>query len=111
MKLLFLMIFLFGCSYGGVYIEETVQSAEQLMSEMDDFILIDVRTPAEFQGGGIDGAISIPHNEILDRAELELPDKDIVIFVYCQTGRRSAIAAKDLSALGFLRVYDLGGLE
>lgn len=73
-----------------------------------DHILIDVRTPGEFDGGHIAGAVNIPVEE-LDQRLSEVPtDKDIV--VYCRSGNRSATASRILTSSGFEGVYDMGGI-
>ena len=84
--------------------------ARQIMQEKDDYILLDVRTDDEFKEKRIDGAILIPDYEIGDRAEIELPDKDALILVYCRSGRRSANAADELIEMGYTNVYDFGGI-
>jgi len=84
--------------------------AQQLMDETDDYILLDVRSEEEFNEGTLKGAILIPGNELRDRAEAELPDKDAVILVFCRSGRRSAAAAELLASLGYTNVYDIGGI-
>lgn len=67
--------------------------------------LLDVRTPGEFAGGHLDGAINIPVDALASRIG-ELPaDKPVV--VYCRSGRRSAIAADLLAQKGF-KVTDIG---
>ena len=81
-----------------------------MMSESGDFILLDVRTPGEYNARRIDGAILIPDSEIRDRAEKELSDKNKLILVYCQSGRRSENAARALARLGYANVYDFGGI-
>jgi len=88
----------------------TALQAYNMMSQSDDFILLDVRTQAEFEQRHIDGAISIPLPQLSERASAELPDKDAVILVYCQAGRRSALAAEQLAALGYTSIYDFGGI-
>ena len=88
----------------------TATEARNMMAETNDFILLDVRTVAEFQERRIDGAILIPYDEIRERAEAELPDKDTTIFIYCRSGRRSAVAAAELAALGYTNIYDFGGI-
>jgi len=84
--------------------------AYRLMSEMADFILLDVRSEQEFREQRIEGAILIPAHEIRDRAENLLPDRNQVILLYCRTGRRSAAAASELVRLGYVNVYDFGGI-
>lgn len=73
-------------------------------------ILLDVRTDAEFVEKRIEGAILIPDYELKDRAEKELTDKNALILVYCRSGRRSAVAAKELIGLGYTNVHDFGGI-
>ena len=73
-------------------------------------ILLDVRTEQEYQEKHIPGAILIPVQEIENRATSELPDKNVVIFVYCRSGARSANAAKILVGKGYTHIYDIGGI-
>ena len=88
----------------------TPTDARLIMEESDSFILLDVRTASEFQNIRIYGAVLIPYNEITSRAAAELKEKNTVVLVYCQAGRRSALAAASLAALGFTAVYDIGGI-
>ncbi len=74
--------------------------------------LIDVRTPAEFAAGHVEGAVNIPVDEVGRRltevASLAGTDKSVV--VYCKSGRRSAAAAETLRAEGY-RVIDIGPMS
>ena len=80
------------------------------MAEEDNFILLDVRTPEEFAGGHIPGAINVP-NEIIGENDIEeLPDKDQRIYVYCRSGNRSKQAAAKLVNLGYTNVVEIGGI-
>lgn len=72
--------------------------------------ILDVRTEPEFLEGHIPNAILLPDTDIKEKAENVLPDKNSKILVYCRTGRRSALAAKDLSKMGYVNVYDFGGI-
>jgi rhodanese-related sulfurtransferase len=63
-------------------------------------MLLDVRSPGEFAGGHIDGAVSIPVQELAGRID-ELGDKTGQIVVYCQSGNRSAMAKRLLESRGF----------
>lgn len=71
--------------------------------------VIDVRTPAELEGGVIEGAANINFQSPTFDAELEKLDKEKPVFVYCQGGVRSASAAKKMKAKGFKEIYDLAG--
>ena len=88
----------------------TAEEAMEMMEKNDSYILLDVRTEEEFSEGHIEGAILIPDYELKEQAETKLPDKDALILIYCRSGRRSALAAKDLSDMGYTQVYDFGGI-
>lgn len=87
-------------------------SAEEAKNIIDseDVIILDVRTPEEYNGGHIENAVLLPVTEIPDKAEEILPDKDSKILVYCRSGNRSATAAKDLINMGYTNVYNFGGI-
>jgi len=87
------------------------EEAHRMMQRADSFILLDVRSYREFRERRIEGAVLIPQKEIASRAVNEIPDKDILILVYCRSGSRSEMAAKELITLGFTNVYDFGGIE
>ena len=89
----------------------TAEEAKERMESGDPFILIDVRTEEEFNEGHIPGALSIPVEELAERAGTELLDWRMPILLYCRTGRRSDEAAQLLIGLGYWAVYDFGGIE
>ena len=89
----------------------TAAEAKAMMEAETDFVLLDVRTEAEYLERRIAGAILLPNTEIEDRAAAVLPDQAQTILVYCRSGRRSAEAANALSRLGYTNVYDFGGLQ
>ena len=72
-------------------------------------ILIDVRTPEEFRGGHIPGAVNIPVDRIAS-APPDVPDDSLVI-VYCRSGARSAQARRTLNNMGFEQIVDFGGIH
>lgn len=77
----------------------------------DGAVLIDVRTPEEFDEAHIDGAllIDISAPDFLDRlGEL---DPDTAYVVYCRSGNRSRAAVEVMAQLGFTEVYDMGGIQ
>ena len=111
--LLFLFV-LSGCSNKeseAVYMNINAEKAKEMMESMEEFVILDARSEAEFAEGHIPGAIVIPHDEISEKAEEEILDKDIPIFVYCRSGRRSKIAAKELLDLGYSEIYEFGGIN
>lgn len=72
-------------------------------------LLLDVRTPGEFNGGHIEGAKNVPVDE-LEKRLAELGDARPVV-VYCRSGMRSARAAKILRSKGWQEVHDLGSIS
>jgi len=72
-------------------------------------VIIDVRTPEEFQSGHLEKSINIEWQEILS-----LPsniDKSKKIYLYCRSGNRSQKATQILSQAGFLNVENLGSIS
>ena len=88
----------------------TAQEAKKIMDSQEGYIILDVRTQEEYDEGHIPGAIVISHEEIKEKAEEVLPDKDQLILVYCRSGRRSKIAAEALAALGYTNIKEFGGI-
>ena len=88
----------------------TPQEAKEIMDTQEGYILLDVRTQEEFDEKHIPGAIVIPVEEVAQRAEAELPNKDQLILVYCRSGRRSKTAAQALVDLGYTNIREFGGI-
>lgn len=70
-------------------------------------ILIDVRSPQEYNEGHIENAICIPEYEINSKCNKIISDKNKTIIVYCSSGARSAKAQKRLRKKGYTKVYSL----
>ena len=94
--------------FGGPWV--SIAQATQLINR-EDALLVDVREAAEFGGGHILGAKSVPLAQIEARASsAELARrKDKPLIVYCDGGERAAKAAASLKKLGFSRVLNLSG--
>ena len=94
-------------SYRRISAEEAIA----MMEEEQDYIILDVRTPAEFKERHIPDAINVP-NENIGSAEIpQLPDKDQLIMVYCRSGNRSKQASEKLVKLGYSNVVEFGGIN
>lgn len=91
---------------------EKISSAEakEIMDNQTGYVILDVRTPFEYEEEHIEGAVLIPDNEISQKAEQVLTDKDQLILVYCRSGRRSKLAADELVKLGYTNIKDFGGI-
>jgi phage shock protein E len=72
-------------------------------------MIVDVRTPKEFEGGRVKGAVNIPHLEIPQRIAEFGEDHARPIVVYCGIGGRAQRAKMMLEERGFTNVWNLGG--
>ena len=95
---------------GAVYVYITAEEAKQIIDTKEGYIILDVRTQEEYDQGHIPGAVLISHEEIAEKAEEVLTDKDQLILVYCRSGRRSKIAAEALVELGYTNIKEFGGI-
>jgi phage shock protein E len=73
-------------------------------------LVLDVRTAAEFAGGHHPSARNIPVQELQARLK-EVGNTSQAIVVYCQSGSRSAMAARILRDAGFADVTNAGRLQ
>ncbi len=72
-----------------------------------DVILLDVRSPQEFNEYHLNGAVNIPIYELESKCNYILKEKSRLIIVYCQSGMRSKRAIKVLLKNGFKNIYHL----
>lgn len=72
-------------------------------------VLLDVRTPEEFARGHVAGAVNVPLDALGGRLAELAPHKDGEVYLICQSGRRSGIAAGQLAEAGFRPVNVKGG--
>ena len=82
-------------------VEFSKQSSQQ--------IVVDVRTPKEYNSGHIKEAINIDFRDEGFTDEISKLKKDVPVFLYCRSGGRSGSAAKSLKKMGFKHVFDLEG--
>ncbi|SIR12853.1 rhodanese-like domain-containing protein [Pontibacter lucknowensis] len=74
-----------------------------------EVMLVDVRTPAEFEAGHLE---KTQHADFLSgefEKEMQNWDKDKTYYLYCASGNRSGKAAKLMEEAGFKNVYNIGG--
>lgn len=91
------------------YQKISAEKAHEMM-QTEQVVIVDVRQPSEYADGHVPGAILLPDNTIAKQAEAVLSDKNVILLVYCRSGRRSKAAAEHLIRLGYKRVYDFGGI-
>jgi molybdopterin/thiamine biosynthesis adenylyltransferase/rhodanese-related sulfurtransferase len=83
--------------------------ARELLDSAARPLLVDVREQDEWSEGHLPGAIHVPRGNLESRIERAAPDRAQSIVLYCQSGARSAFAAKTLEELGYENVVSLSG--
>lgn len=73
-------------------------------------IILDVRTPEEFQEKHIFDAVLLPLEKVSYEAENVIPDKNAKVLVYCRSGKRSKDASYILAQKGYKNVLEFGGI-
>lgn len=81
----------------------------EFQEKLNNFTLIDIRTPREFTQGRIEGAININYYDRDFLEQILKFDTSKPIFIYCRSGSRTYGAVKKISNLGFIQVYELNG--
>lgn len=92
------------------YKQISQEEAKRMMEADDGHVIVDVRRIDEFSEGHIPGAICVPNESISEEKPAELPDLNQVILVYCRSGRRSKEAAQKLFDIGYVNMYEFGGI-
>jgi rhodanese-related sulfurtransferase len=119
MRYLFMPIILaFGlvsCSNGQEKATATAPAGEHHIISVEDFHnrpggvqLVDVRTPGEWSGGIIEGALLYDISSSNFEKNIASLDKNKPVYVYCAVGGRSGNASRVMKKLGYT-VYDLKG--
>jgi sulfur-carrier protein adenylyltransferase/sulfurtransferase len=87
----------------------SVRDLKAMKDAGEDFLLIDVREPGEFEIVQIPGAVLIPKGEFLNGSALEGLPQDRQIVLNCKTGVRSAEVLAVLKGAGFANSVHVGG--
>ncbi len=93
------------------YKQISMNEAVEMMSEETDYIILDVRTKAEYEEKHIPDAICIPNEDIGTEPPDALIDKEQLIFVYCRSGNRSKKASQKLADMGYTNIMEFGGIN
>lgn len=86
--------------------EITVQELKEMQDRQEDFQLIDVREPNEYEEANLKGEL-IPLGKVPDHVDKISRDKKVV--VHCRSGKRSGNAIQFLEKQGFDNLYNLKG--
>ena len=74
-----------------------------------DVVVLDVRTPEEFNSGHIPNAINIDIYSDYFNSDIAALDKSKSYAVYCRSGKRSVDASSEMDVIGFRTTYNLTG--
>jgi len=85
------------------------ESAELIANGADDLIILDIRTPDEFNEGHLEGAIIIDFYDADFVDQLAALDPNAEYVLYCNSGNRSGATMPVLEELGFTNVAEMGG--
>ena len=98
------------CSTGTDAVEKVDPDAAVRIIDGGKHIVIDVRTPAEYAAGHVEGAENVDVMARSFERDVKRLDKGGEYVLYCQSGNRSASAAKKMAALGYRHLVDAGGI-
>jgi len=87
-----------------------INEALREYDNLPNALLLDVRTPQEHSEGHIPTSVNIPAYE-LHRMEEEAPDRYAPVFIYCESGARSRVAAQLLRSMGYRNAMNIGGID
>ena len=85
----------------------TSESTDRVAIDLENAVLIDVRSPQEFAGGHVTDAVNLPIDTISEAAVSKLASKDQTIILYCHSGGRAAAVHKRMTKWGFSNVHNL----
>jgi len=106
-KVFLTILLIFGFSFA--YQDLNAKQFYEMIQKEKNVIILDVRTPQEYQEVYISNAINIPVQILGQQLDKLKNFKDKKILVYCRSGHRSAIASQILDRAGFKNVYNLKG--
>ena len=115
MKLRFKLIFLtllfilptLGLSMGLEVVNVSTPQFNELMKKHPEMMVVDIRTPGEFNQHHINGAVNIDFLSPDFATKLKKLDKNQPILMHCRSGNRSAQSLVVFQRLGFKKIYHL----
>ncbi|NJB72783.1 rhodanese-related sulfurtransferase [Saonia flava] len=107
----FLLLFLLIIGQVGCSQKKEIPITELSQKDIDKGILVDVRTPEEYNMGHLDSAMNINWFDEDFAKQFESIDKNKTLYLYCKMGGRSAKASELLESKGYKTVNLLGGYD
>jgi len=85
------------------------QAAEVIAEDPAGLVILDIRTPEEFDEVRLGGAVNVDYYGTDFADQLDTLDKNTPYVMYCRSGNRSSDAVKTMKDLGFTEVYEIDG--
>jgi rhodanese-related sulfurtransferase len=89
--------------------ETTVGEVQKRLERGETLVIIDVREESEWDQGHIPGAVHLGKGIIERDIERMFPDSDAELILYCGGGFRSALAADNLTRMGYTKAISMDG--
>lgn len=70
-------------------------------------VIVDVRSKKEYDQGYIKNALNIPEETLYESFPKKYPDKNTLVYLYCDTGHRGATATRLLKSMGYDRAFNI----
>ena len=105
---LLISILISSCAIGQITNDIDIDEFRKKMVS-EKYVLVDVRTEKEFDGGHIEDALNIDYFSDTFSDEINNIGLENPVLVYCRSGNRSGKSMKIMSDLGFKEVYNLIG--
>ncbi len=96
---------------GKPYERLEVEEARIYMSYENEYCIVDVREKEEYDRGHLDGALSLPYDSIVTRADEVIPGRGCMTYVYGESEELSCAAAQKLSDMGFTSITEIGSYD
>jgi rhodanese-related sulfurtransferase/nitroreductase len=88
----------------------TQTEALEMLQSDPEIKLVDVRTFDEYARGHIPGAVCIPYASLDSKLEETFPEKNEKIILYCQSGKKCMSLGTKLEKMGYVNIYQAGGI-
>lgn len=106
-------VFAAACSSGNatqtIELVSPGKAAEVIAENPDGLVVLDIRTPEEFNEARLADAIMVDYYAADFADQIDRLDKNVPYVLYCRTGNRTADAAALMEELGFSEVYEIDG--
>ncbi len=94
---------------GKVDLVTPAAASDVIAQAPEGLVVLDIRTPEEFTAGALPNAINLDFYAADFGDRLAELDPSVPYVMYCNSGNRSATAARMMEDLGFAEVYEIDG--